>query len=85
MLTSQLLQSSSEAPCGLQFHVLDVYLSELAAEAADEVQSCGCFLATDMCVCVCSWMFFFFSLKLTADQNLVFIEPFCKTAARTKE
>lgn len=23
--------------------------------------------------------------QLTADQNLTFIEPFCRTAARTKE
>uniref|UniRef100_H3CHJ0 Ribosomal RNA processing 1 n=1 Tax=Tetraodon nigroviridis TaxID=99883 RepID=H3CHJ0_TETNG len=58
LLAAQLLQSGCEAPCGLQLHVLDVYLSELATVAADE---------------------------LTADQNLVFIEPFCKTAARTKD
>uniref|UniRef100_A0A3Q3G563 Ribosomal RNA processing 1 n=1 Tax=Labrus bergylta TaxID=56723 RepID=A0A3Q3G563_9LABR len=49
LLTTQLLQSGSEAPCGLQFHVLDVYMSELAAVG---------------------------SAELTADQNLILIEPF---------
>ncbi|XP_010767714.1 ribosomal RNA processing protein 1 homolog A-like, partial [Notothenia coriiceps] len=58
LLTAQLLQSSSGAPSGLQFHILDLYLSELAAVGAAE---------------------------LTADQNLIFIEPFCKTSAKTKE
>ncbi|XP_034057927.1 ribosomal RNA processing protein 1 homolog B-like isoform X2 [Gymnodraco acuticeps] len=58
LLTAQLLQSSSGAPCGLQFHILDLYLSELAAVGAAE---------------------------LTADQNLIFIEPFCKTSAKTKD
>uniref|UniRef100_A0A3Q1G4L7 Ribosomal RNA processing 1B n=1 Tax=Acanthochromis polyacanthus TaxID=80966 RepID=A0A3Q1G4L7_9TELE len=57
MLTAQLLQSSSEAPCGLQLHILDLYLTELAIVG---------------------------SAELTADQNLTFIEPFCKTAAKTK-
>ncbi|XP_068602228.1 ribosomal RNA processing protein 1 homolog B [Brachionichthys hirsutus] len=58
LLRVQLLQSGSEAPVGLQFHVLDVYMPELAAVGAAE---------------------------LTADQNLTFIEPFCKTAAKTKD
>lgn len=58
ILTAQLLQSSSGAPAGLQFHILDLYMTELAAVA---------------------------SAELTADQNLIFIEPFCKTAAKTKE
>ncbi|KAI3356612.1 hypothetical protein L3Q82_017817 [Scortum barcoo] len=58
LLTAQLLQSGSGAPTGLQFHILDLYMTELAAVA---------------------------SAELTADQNLVFIEPFCKTAAKTKE
>ncbi|KAK5861593.1 hypothetical protein PBY51_022976 [Eleginops maclovinus] len=58
LLTAQLLQSSSGAPSGLQFHVLDLYMSELATVGAAE---------------------------LTADQNLIFIEPFCKTAAKTKD
>uniref|UniRef100_A0AAQ5YVQ3 Ribosomal RNA processing 1 n=1 Tax=Amphiprion ocellaris TaxID=80972 RepID=A0AAQ5YVQ3_AMPOC len=57
MLTAQLLQSSSEAPCGLQLHILDLYLTELATVG---------------------------SAELTADQNLTFIDPFCKTAAKTK-
>uniref|UniRef100_A0A3Q3J7W6 Ribosomal RNA processing 1 n=1 Tax=Monopterus albus TaxID=43700 RepID=A0A3Q3J7W6_MONAL len=52
LLTTQLLQRSSAAPSGLQFHILDLYMTELA---------------------------------LTADQNLTFIEPFCKTAAKTKD
>ncbi|XP_029682957.1 ribosomal RNA processing protein 1 homolog A isoform X3 [Takifugu rubripes] len=58
LLSTQVLQSGGQAPCGLQYHILDVYMSELAAVAADE---------------------------LTADQNLVFIQPFCRTAARTKD
>ncbi|KAG7239125.1 hypothetical protein INR49_030005, partial [Caranx melampygus] len=58
LVAAQLLQSGSEAPTGLQFHVLDLYMTELAAVG---------------------------SAELTADQNLTFIEPFCKTAARTKD
>ncbi|XP_074514392.1 uncharacterized protein rrp1 isoform X1 [Sebastes fasciatus] len=58
LLNAQLLQSSSGAPCGLQFHILDLYMTELAAVG---------------------------SAELTADQNLIFIEPFCKTAAKTKD
>uniref|UniRef100_I3J928 Ribosomal RNA processing protein 1 homolog A n=1 Tax=Oreochromis niloticus TaxID=8128 RepID=I3J928_ORENI len=58
LLTAQLLQSDAAAPSGLQLHVLDLYLTELAAVGAAE---------------------------LTADQNLTFIEPFCRTAARTKD
>ncbi|XP_054470840.1 ribosomal RNA processing protein 1 homolog B-like [Anoplopoma fimbria] len=58
LLTAHLLQSGSGAPCGLQFHVLDLYMTELAAVG---------------------------SAELTADQNLIFIEPFCKTAAKTKD
>ncbi|KAM9850481.1 ribosomal RNA processing protein 1 homolog B [Aulostomus maculatus] len=58
VLTAELLHSSSEAPSGLQLHVLDLYMTELAAVGAAE---------------------------LTADQNLTFIEPFCKTAAKTKD
>uniref|UniRef100_A0A8C6LQD1 Ribosomal RNA processing 1 n=1 Tax=Nothobranchius furzeri TaxID=105023 RepID=A0A8C6LQD1_NOTFU len=57
LLTSHLLQADSGAPSGLQLHILNLYLSELAAVGAAE---------------------------LTADQNLMFIEPFCKTAAKTK-
>ncbi|AWP12644.1 putative ribosomal RNA processing protein 1 -like A isoform 2 [Scophthalmus maximus] len=58
LLTAQLLQGGSGAPSGLQFHILDLYMTELAAVG---------------------------SAELTANQNLVFIEPFCKTAAKTKE
>ncbi|XP_041663679.1 ribosomal RNA processing protein 1 homolog B-like [Cheilinus undulatus] len=58
LLTAQLLQSGSEAPSGLQFHILDLYMTELATVS---------------------------SAELTADQNLIFIEPFCKTAAKTKD
>ncbi|XP_061774588.1 ribosomal RNA processing protein 1 homolog B-like isoform X2 [Nerophis ophidion] len=57
LLTTELLLSGSNAPSGLQLHVLDLYLTELAAVG---------------------------SAELTADQNLIFIEPFCKTAAKTK-
>ncbi|TKS66794.1 RRP1-like protein [Collichthys lucidus] len=58
LLTVQLLQSGSDAPSGLQLHILDLYMTELAAVG---------------------------SAELTADQNLTFIQPLCKTAARTKD
>ncbi|XP_041806569.1 ribosomal RNA processing protein 1 homolog B isoform X2 [Chelmon rostratus] len=58
LLSAQVLQSSGDAPIGLQFHILDLYMSELAAVG---------------------------SAELTADQNLIFIQPFCKTAAKTKD
>ncbi|XP_031725879.1 ribosomal RNA processing protein 1 homolog B [Anarrhichthys ocellatus] len=58
LLTAHVLQSGSGAPSGLQFHILDLYMTELAAVG---------------------------SAELTADQNLIFIEPFCKTAAKTKD
>ncbi|KAG7502228.1 ribosomal RNA processing 1-like B [Solea senegalensis] len=58
LLTAELLQHDSAAPCGLQLHILDLYLTELATVGSEE---------------------------LTADQNLLFIEPFCKTAAKTKD
>ncbi|KAM4609007.1 uncharacterized protein rrp1 isoform 2-T2 [Polymixia lowei] len=58
LLTAQVLQSDSGAPCGLQFHILDLYMTELAGVGTAE---------------------------LTADQNLTFIEPFCKMAAKTKD
>ncbi|XP_070832111.1 ribosomal RNA processing protein 1 homolog B-like [Chaetodon trifascialis] len=58
LLTAQLLRGGCDAPSGLQFHVLDLYLTELAAVG---------------------------SAELTADQNLIFIEPFCRTAAKTKD
>lgn len=37
LLTAQLLQSSGGAPSGLQFHVLDLYMTELAAVGSTEV------------------------------------------------
>ncbi|KAK7938582.1 hypothetical protein WMY93_001908 [Mugilogobius chulae] len=55
--SSSLLQADTP-PAGLQLHVLDLYLRELAVVGAPE---------------------------LTADQNLIFIEPFMKTAAKTKD
>ncbi|XP_028993081.1 ribosomal RNA processing protein 1 homolog A-like isoform X2 [Betta splendens] len=58
LLTTQLLQSDSAAPSELQLHILDLYLTELAAVG---------------------------SAELTAEQNLVFIEPFCNKAAETKD
>ncbi|KAM9709720.1 ribosomal RNA processing protein 1 homolog B isoform 3-T3 [Menidia menidia] len=58
LLMRELLRNGSEAPCGLQLHILDLYLGELAAVG---------------------------SAELSADQNLRFIEPFCKQAAKTKD
>uniref|UniRef100_A0A3B3I8J7 Ribosomal RNA processing 1 n=1 Tax=Oryzias latipes TaxID=8090 RepID=A0A3B3I8J7_ORYLA len=57
LLGSQLLQSDSETPAGLQLHILELYLTELAAVG---------------------------SAELTAEQNLTFIDPFCRTVAKTK-
>lgn len=37
LLTAQLLQSDAAAPSGLQLHVLDLYLTELAVMGAAEV------------------------------------------------
>ncbi|KAM4730948.1 LOW QUALITY PROTEIN: ribosomal RNA processing protein 1 homolog B-like [Anableps anableps] len=51
------LLHDSEAPSGLLLHILDLYMTELAAVGAAE---------------------------LTADQNLTFIEPFCRKAAKTR-
>ncbi|XP_038870833.1 ribosomal RNA processing protein 1 homolog B-like [Salvelinus namaycush] len=58
LLTAQVLHSTSGDPCGLQFHILDLYMTELAAVG---------------------------SAELTAAQNLTFIDPFCKTASKTKD
>ncbi|XP_027879320.1 ribosomal RNA processing protein 1 homolog A isoform X1 [Xiphophorus couchianus] len=57
LLKCHLLQNDSETPSGLLLHILDLYMTELAAVGAGE---------------------------LTADQNLIFIEPFCRKAAKTK-
>ncbi|XP_036401088.1 ribosomal RNA processing protein 1 homolog A-like [Megalops cyprinoides] len=58
LLSAQILRSTSGAPVGVQLHVLDIYMAELAGVGAAE---------------------------LTAEQNLTFIDPFCKTAAKTKD
>ncbi|XP_067084775.1 ribosomal RNA processing protein 1 homolog B-like isoform X2 [Osmerus mordax] len=58
LLTAQVLQSTSGAPCGLLFHIMDLYMTELAGVG---------------------------SAELTAEQNLTFIKPFCKSAAKTKD
>lgn len=42
LLAAQLLQSSSTAPTGLQFHILDLYMTELAAVGSAEVQQSLC-------------------------------------------
>lgn len=39
VLTVQLLQSDSQAPIGLLFHVLDIYMAELALVGSTEVGS----------------------------------------------
>ncbi|KAM6984995.1 ribosomal RNA processing protein 1 homolog B [Aplochiton taeniatus] len=57
LLTSRVLHSASGAPSGLQFHIMDVYMAELAKVGSND---------------------------LTAEQNMTFIDPFCKTAAKTK-
>ncbi|KAJ1112113.1 hypothetical protein NDU88_000382, partial [Pleurodeles waltl] len=58
LLTKELLHSESQSPNGVRYHLLDVYLEELAKVGSEELQ---------------------------AEQNLKFIEPFCKTAAKTKD
>ncbi|XP_017562108.2 ribosomal RNA processing protein 1 homolog B-like isoform X1 [Pygocentrus nattereri] len=58
VFTVQLLQSTGHVPDGLMFHVLELYMTELAWVGAAE---------------------------LTAEQNLTFIGPFCKTMAKTKD
>ncbi|XP_036814669.1 ribosomal RNA processing protein 1 homolog A-like [Oncorhynchus mykiss] len=35
LLTAQVLHSTSGAPCGLQFHILDLYMTELAAVGSE--------------------------------------------------
>lgn len=58
LLTKELLHSESQSPNGVRYHLLDIYLEELAKVGSEELQ---------------------------AEQNLKFIEPFCKTAAKTKD
>ncbi|NWU96667.1 RRP1B protein, partial [Upupa epops] len=54
----EIMDPGSNAPNGIKFHFIDIYLSELAKVGAKE---------------------------LTADQNLKFIEPFCRIAAKSKD
>ncbi|KAJ8246705.1 hypothetical protein GJAV_G00254490 [Gymnothorax javanicus] len=58
LVSALVLRGISDTPKGVQFHVLDIYMTELARVG---------------------------SAQLTAEQNLAFIEPFCKTAARSKD
>ncbi|XP_060090175.1 ribosomal RNA processing protein 1 homolog B [Heteronotia binoei] len=58
LLMREAIHPESSAAIGVQLHVVDIYLEELAKVGAKE---------------------------LTADQNLKFIEPFCRTAAKTKD
>ncbi|NXG75057.1 RRP1B protein, partial [Baryphthengus martii] len=58
LLMKEVLEPDSNAPIGIKFHFIDIYLNELAKVGAKE---------------------------LTADQNLKFIEPFCKIAAKSKD
>ncbi|NXH20098.1 RRP1B protein, partial [Bucco capensis] len=58
LLMKEVMDPESNAPTGIKFHLIDIYLNELAKVGAEE---------------------------LTADQNLKFIEPFCKIAAKSKD
>ncbi|XP_049583024.1 ribosomal RNA processing protein 1 homolog B isoform X2 [Syngnathus scovelli] len=58
LFATELLNSGNDAPASLQLHILDLFLTELAAVGSSE---------------------------LSAEQNLRFIEPFCKTATKTKD
>ncbi|KFQ26047.1 Ribosomal RNA processing protein 1 B, partial [Merops nubicus] len=58
LLMKEIMDPDSNAPIGIKFHFVDIYLDELAKVGAKE---------------------------LTADQNLKFIEPFCKIAAKSKD
>nr|XP_033795508.1 ribosomal RNA processing protein 1 homolog B isoform X2 [Geotrypetes seraphini] len=58
LLIKEVLDSESEAPNGVRFHLIDIYLEELSKVGAEE---------------------------LMATQNLELIDPFCKTAAKTKD
>nr|XP_009677831.1 PREDICTED: ribosomal RNA processing protein 1 homolog B isoform X1 [Struthio camelus australis] len=58
LLMKEVMDPDSDAPSGIKFHFIDIYLEELSKVGAKE---------------------------LTADQNLKFIEPFCKIAAKSKD
>lgn len=56
LLTLQVLQSGSDAPSGLQFHILDVYMAELAGVASTEVRHlhvCVLLVAANFIVVYC--------------------------------
>ncbi|XP_035171813.1 ribosomal RNA processing protein 1 homolog B [Oxyura jamaicensis] len=58
LLMKEVMDPDSNTPSGIKFHLIDIYLQELAKVGAKE---------------------------LTADQNLKFIEPFCKFVAKSKD
>nr|XP_047910819.1 ribosomal RNA processing protein 1 homolog B isoform X2 [Anser cygnoides] len=58
LLMKEVMDPESNTPSGIKFHLIDIYLQELAKVGAKE---------------------------LTADQNLKFIEPFCKFVAKSKD
>lgn len=58
LLMKEVMDPDSNTPNGIKFHLIDIYLQELAKVGAKE---------------------------LTADQNLKFIEPFCKFVAKSKD
>ncbi|XP_069491774.1 ribosomal RNA processing protein 1 homolog B-like [Ambystoma mexicanum] len=58
LLTKEVLHSESDAPNGVKFHLIDIYLEELAKVGSEELQ---------------------------AEQNLKFIDPFCRIAAKTRD
>lgn len=87
LLEAEILHPDSEAPSGVKSHFLDIFLEELTRVGADEVgyRPRG------------SWFWLWLwgnrdlsklpllSPQLTAEQNLRFIEPFCRAAAHTGE
>ncbi|KAK2502049.1 hypothetical protein MC885_001771 [Smutsia gigantea] len=58
ILMKEILHPESQAPNGVKFHMIDIYLDELSKVGGKE---------------------------LLADQNLKFIDPFCRVAAKTKD
>lgn len=58
ILMKEILHPESQAPNGVKFHMIDIYLDELSKVGRKE---------------------------LLADQNLKFIDPFCRVAAKTKD
>ncbi|XP_045140553.1 ribosomal RNA processing protein 1 homolog B [Echinops telfairi] len=58
VLMKEVLHPEGQAPSGVKFHFIDIYLDELSKVGGKE---------------------------LLADQNLKFIDPFCKIAAKSKD